>query len=50
LSPPVACRLGRPPRFPTIKDVTHNITKAMRLNPDIVLINFPANDIVAGFQ
>jgi lysophospholipase L1-like esterase len=31
-------------------DTIHTITWALRFNPDIVLINFPTNDVVAGFS
>ncbi len=37
-----------PPGRPT-PDVTHNITQALSLNPDAIVINMPSNDVSSGF-
>ncbi|MBK9450108.1 MAG: T9SS type A sorting domain-containing protein [Bacteroidetes bacterium] len=37
-----------PPGRPT-PDVTHNITQALSLNPDAIIINMPSNDVSSGF-
>ena len=31
-------------------DTGHNVTKALALEPDIIIINMPSNDIVAGYS
>jgi predicted peptidase/lysophospholipase L1-like esterase/chitodextrinase len=31
-------------------DVNHNITKALSLNPDIIIVNLPSNNVAAGIN
>lgn len=38
-----------PPSGRPTPDVTHNITHALSLNPDAILINMPSNDVSSGF-
>lgn len=38
-----------PPSGRPSPDVTHNISQALSLNPDAILINMPSNDVSSGF-
>lgn len=38
-----------PPASRPAPDTTHNITTAINLNPDVIIINMPSNDVSNGF-
>lgn len=38
-----------PPAGRPVPDVNYNITKALSFNPEVVIINFPSNDVVFGY-
>ncbi|MGZ3839113.1 MAG: SGNH/GDSL hydrolase family protein [Flavisolibacter sp.] len=39
-----------PPAGRPLPDPAHNVTKALSLTPDVVIISFPTNDIGAGYS
>ncbi|PWT98003.1 MAG: hypothetical protein C5B52_12945 [Bacteroidetes bacterium] len=39
-----------PPTGRPAPDTAHNITKALSLNPDAIIINLPSNDVAAGYS
>jgi hypothetical protein len=47
----ILCPTGfTPPGGRPAPDTAHNITKALSLNPDAIIINLPSNDAAAGFS
>jgi GDSL-like Lipase/Acylhydrolase family len=38
-----------PPAGRPAPDVNYNVTRALTFNPDVVILNFPSNDIVFGY-
>ena len=38
-----------PPNRP-VPDARYNVTTALKFNPDVVLVNYPSNDVAAGYS